>query len=148
MSEGRVAHCSCQAVGVLTGASVCFAPKQHLADYLWAPAPPMPEAKVADYQNGHAAMRSAFQTQPSDNGRKVSGFYGARSSFQAPSGDASRKLSMGGFYGAPIAANSGGLHSRPSYMGELPPQAGPGMPAALAACMPPRIPCVTGARRC
>ena len=82
-------------------------------DYLWAPAPPMPEVKVQDYQNGHAHMRSAFQTQPSDNGRKLGGFY----------------------QGAPIAVNGGGLHSRPSYMGELPPHAVLGMPAAPR-CMP------------
>ena len=53
----------------------------------------------ADYSHG-AAMRSAFATAGSGDGRKLSGFPGL---------------------GAPVAANGGGLHSRPSYMGELPP---------------------------
>jgi hypothetical protein len=82
-------------------------PEQELVDYLWAPAPAMADVKVVqDFQNG-GHMRSAFQTQPSDNGRKLSAFYA----------------------GSPAALHGAGLHTRPSYMGELPPPLSAGAPA-------------------
>ena len=81
----------------------CLPRPQDLVDYLRAPGgvgAGTGKARGADFSHG-GGMRSAFATQTSDNGRKLSGFP----------------------LGAPVAVNGGGLHTRPSYMGEVPPPA-------------------------